>query len=249
MDIYLDNNAFIDIEQGSLTIDDLKNKYKDENLSFYYSPAHIHESNEIKADSLALIQERLEKRFKTISSITQNNYLYQELSSNEVHKIKQIPFSIYKLINQVSFAKDSMKSMVNIVDESQKQIVREAIGLNPTEMNNYRTSDVISQINKKLDLFQGYSFLGLIEMGFELHPDGKSFGLHNKFAGVFELLDFFGYWKDKYNEKSNYARLWDSNHAFFASYCDVFISRDKRTRNKAEVAYNVFEINTKVDLI
>jgi hypothetical protein len=56
----------------------------------------------------------------------------------------------------------------------------------------------------------------------------------------------FGYWKDKANEKSNYARLWDSSHAFFAAFCDYFISDDKRTRNKARVVYNIYEISTKV---
>lgn len=249
MDIYLDNNVIVDIEQGNLNFEELCNKYKGGVLKYFYSPAHIHESNEITADTTKLKEARLKKRFDTISLITKNNYLYQELPSNEVYEMKQLPSKVYDTINQVSFAKDTMKSMVNIVGESQKQMVRDSIGLNPTEINNYKTSDVISHINKKLDIFQGYSFLGLIEKGFELHPDGKSFGLHNKFAGVFELLDLLGYWKDKYNDKSNYARLWDSNHAFFASYCDVFISRDKRTRNKAEVAYHIFNIETKVELI
>ncbi len=68
--------------------------------------------------------------------------------------------------------------------------------------------------------------------------------MHNKFGGVFELLDLIGYWKDKYNEKSNYARLWDSNHAYFSSFCDYFISDDKRTRNKANVAFHIFDIKT-----
>lgn len=72
-----------------------------------------------------------------------------------------------------------------------------------------------------------------------LHPDGKSFGLHNRIAGIFELLDMFDYGTDQYTYKSNVARLWDSNHCYFASFCDDFISNDKRTRNKAKVVYNL----------
>lgn len=79
-----------------------------------------------------------------------------------------------------------------------------------------------------------------------LHPDGKSFGLHNRIVGIFELLDMFGYRTDQYTYKSNVARLWDSNHCYFASFCDDFISNDKRTRNKAKVVYNLWDIATKV---
>jgi hypothetical protein len=86
----------------------------------------------------------------------------------------------------------------------------------------------------------------MIEKGVELHPDGKSFGANNRFAAVFEILDMIGYWKDKYNAKSNYARLWDSNHAYFSSFCNYFISDDKRTRNKAKVAFHIYNIKTNV---
>jgi hypothetical protein len=34
--------------------------------------------------------------------------------------------------------------------------------------------------------------------------------------------------------------FWDSNHVFHASYCDYFISDDKRTRAKAKVVYNIY---------
>ncbi len=63
---------------------------------------------------------------------------------------------------------------------------------------------------------------------------------------IFELLDLFGYWKDKSNKKSNYARFWDSSHTSFASNCDYFISEDKRIRNKAKVVYEIYDIKTKV---
>ena len=34
-------------------------------------------------------------------------------------------------------------------------------------------------------------------MAFNFIPNVKNFGLHNRIAGVFELLDLFGCWKDK----------------------------------------------------
>jgi hypothetical protein len=90
------------------------------------------------------------------------------------------------------------------------------------------------------------NLIELIEKSISFNPDGMNFGLHNRIAGVMELLDMLGYWKDRETETSNYARLWDSNHTFFASHCDFFVSDDKRTRYKARVVYDIYNITTKV---
>ena len=246
MKVYLDNNVIIDIEQEKIDINDLSQNLGEEITDIYYSAAHIHELNEITADNKEELKNRLTKRFQTIEEITKNKYLFHKLPSNIVYEQLESPKIVYETINQIPFVRDSMKSMINTISENQKEIFREYIGINLMEINNYQPNDVIQQINKKLDVLQGFSFLEIIEKSVELHPDGKSFGMHNRFGGVFELLDMIGYWKDKFNEKSNYARLWDSNHAYFASFCEAFISNDKRTRNKALVAYSIYNIKTKV---
>lgn len=241
---YLDNNVIIDIEQNKLSISELSKNIGIEITEVCYSAAHIHELNEISAKDDTEFNNRLNQRFQTISEITKNKYLFHDLPSNDVYLQIELPEIVYKTINQVSFARDSMKSMMNIVTEEQKEIFRNYLGINMMEINNYKPNEVVEQINRKLTVLQGLSFLDLIEKGVELHPDGKTFGIHNRFAGIFELLDMIGYWKDKYNDKSNYARLWDSNHAYFGSFCDIFISNDKRTRNKACVTYNIFDFET-----
>jgi hypothetical protein len=101
-------------------------------------------------------------------------------------------------------------------------------------------------INSKSNLFGGNSLIDIIENAVKLHPQGNKFGLHNRIAGIFELLDMIGYWKDKYNEKSNYARLWDADHTYFSTFCNYFISDDKRTRNKAKVVFEIYGITTKI---
>jgi hypothetical protein len=119
------------------------------------------------------------------------------------------------------------------------------LGLDSKILNNYKPEEVILHLNAKLNKLGGsLSFIEMIEKGISLHPQGKDFGLANRIAGIFELLDMLGYWTDKYTDKSNYARLWDSNHAFFASFCNYFISDDRRTRNKAKVVYGIYDIST-----
>ena len=139
-----------------------------------------------------------------------------------------------------------MKGFMSIISESQKQNFRNQIGIDPKRINNYSPSEIIEHINSKSDLMGGYSFIGMLEKALELHPQGAEMGIGNNFAAIFEFLDLVGYWKDKFNEKSNYARLWDSNHSYYSSHCDYFISDDKRTRNKAKVAFEFYQIKTKI---
>jgi len=246
MTAYLDNNIIVDIEKETLLISDL-NKLTEKRISkFYYSMSHIFEANEITASSNRELNERLSKRFKIITQITKNNYLERVLPSNRVVKAKYTPFHIYQSINEVLFARNSMKQMVNNTSEEQKKQFREQLNIDPLRINNYSPKEVIEQIDANKIAMVGFTLLELIEKGIEMHPDGKDMSLHNRFAGVFEILDLVGFWKDKYNEKSNYARLWDSSHAYFSTFCDYFISDDKRTRNKARVVFELYNIKTKV---
>lgn len=241
---YLDNNIIIDIEQGNVSIETLISNIDTEIKQFFYSAAHLQEAHEIKGTPTE-IKERLKKRFLTISKITNNNYLFHELKTKIVHKQIEKPEIVYQTITEVKFGQTAMKSMVNSSNEEQKAVFRNQLNLDITKLNNYSPEEVVEQINEKKEAFGGYSLIGLIDHTITLFPNNKDFGLHNKFGGVFEMLDLVGYWKDKYNEKSNYARLWDSNHAYFSSFCDYFISEDKRTRNKANVAFHIFNANTK----
>jgi len=246
MTVYLDNNVLIDIEENILSINDLINVIDKNIHTFYYSASHIQEANEIKGENNEIINQRLSKRFDTISKVTNNNYLYIDLHSNDLIKICEKPFVVYQTINEVPFSQQAMKSMINMVSEDQKEAFRNLLNIDMLSINNYSPAEVIEHINSKSDLMGGFTFLGLIENSINLHPQGKDFGLHNRIAAVFELLDIIGYWKDKFNEKSNYARLWDSSHTHFSSSCDYFISNDKRTRNKAKVVFEIYGIRTKV---
>ena len=246
MTAYLDNNIIVDIEKGTLSISDLNKLTERDITKFYYSMSHIFEANEITASSNKELNERLSNRFEIITKITDNNYLERILPSNNVVKTKYEPFHIYQSINEVSFARNSMKQMVNNTSENDKREFREQLNIDPLRINNYSPKEVIKQIDSNRIAMGGFTLLDLIEKGIEMHPDGKNMSLHNRFAGVFEILDLVGFWKDRYNEKSNYARLWDSSHAYFSTFCDYFISDDKRTRYKAKVVFELYNINTKV---
>jgi len=245
MNAYLDNNIIVSIENEEIRISDLLDNIDNSITDFYYSSAHIEEAEAISADSETTRNERIKKRLETIDKITNLNYLYHSLQEKTVFKIKEISSSVLNTIRDVPFANQMIKAIINMTSEAQRKQIRDSLGLDSKRLNNYKPEEVITHLNAKLKNWEGnLSFLELIEKGISLHPQGKDFGLHNRIAGIFELLDMLGYWTDKYSDKSNYARMWDSNHTFFASFCDYFISDDKRTRNKAKIVYKIYEIHT-----
>ncbi|WP_419544827.1 hypothetical protein [Odoribacter laneus] len=246
MRVYLDFNIYASIEAGEFTIESVLEKLNtQEVVNVFYSAAHIYETDNITAPCEEIRKVRILKRLDTIKMITNNMYLFHELPSNNVRLLNENPIEVYNTITKSIDVKSVFNSFMNIVSNDQKIELRRMLGIDARFINNYRPEDVVGHLNTKISGW-GISFVEMIEHGITLHPDGKSFGLHNRIAGIFELLDMFGYWTDKYTYKSNVARLWDFNHCYFASFCDDFISNDKRTRNKAKVVYNLYDIATKV---
>ena len=207
----------------------------------YKKPKKLNQIIQIKK------KQWIEKRLETIRTVTKNNYLYHELPSNNVLLFNEDPADVLNTINEVDPSNSSIRMFINLLSEPIKDQLREQLGIKKGNLNNKTPNEVIDILNKKLEGYgQNQSFVELIEYSINLNPQGKTFGLHNRIAAVFELLDMLGFWTDKFNAKSNYARLWDSNHAYFSGYCDYFISDDKRTRNKTKVAFDIYNIKTKV---
>lgn len=247
MTAYIDNNVLISIENGDYSIDKIKSLFSDPKTRFFYSSAHVFEAEAFPGTSIQTKSAFLNNRFQTIREIFKKNYLFVDPKGNKITHIIEDPKEVYDTITLVPTGIDAMKNFMNLFSKEQKEEVRKSLGIETHRLNNYSPSEAIEHLNSKLTIWQtNLSFLEMIEQGVKNHPDGKTFGLHNRIAGVFELLDMLGYWKDKETGTSNYARLWDSSHTHFASYCDYFVSDDKRTRYKASVAYGIYNKSTKI---
>jgi hypothetical protein len=242
---YLDFNIIVAIKKGELSIDSLRKI--DSNISeFPFSASHIQEIDNIFNADKDKRETYINQHLQTVAGISNNLYFYQNLK-NEVQLINEPPSEVLKTIREVPFAKTAMQSFTNLVSADQKEELRKMLGINPNEINNYSPSEVVEQLNTVLTNSNlNCTFFDLIENGIKTNPQGHTFGLSERFAAVYEMLDLLGYWKDKQTSTSNYARLWDSNHAFFAAHCDYFISDDLRNRYKAKVTYSLFNIRTTV---
>jgi len=247
MTAYLDNNIIVSLENGDFTFEEVMDLFPENKIRFFYSSAHIFEAEAFKGNAFMRKDEFLLQRFKSIRYLFKNNYLFVNPGENRITHIIEDPKEVYDTITLVPFGIEAMKGFMNIFSKEQKQEARDQIGIDIQKLNNYNSIEIIEHLSAKLSKWgTNMSFIEMIEAGIKLHPNGNTLGLHNRIAGVFELLDMLGYWKDKETETSNYARLWDADHSFFASYCDYFVCNDKRTRQKTDVVYNIYNINTKI---
>ncbi len=247
MKAYLDYNIFIALEDGDFTLDKIFSKIDKHINEFPFSAAHIQEADNIFSDTEKQRVNLIRKRLDTIKQITNCLYIYQEHKTNKIFWLTEEPTTVLETIRQVPFAKTSMKMFANLISSEQKEQIRLTLGIDKKELNNYSPQQVIQHLNTKLISWGTQdNFLQLLDKAISFHPNKNDFGQHNNIAGLMELLDMLGYWKDKVTETSNYARLWDSNHIHFGSFCDYLVSDDKRLRYKAKVVYDIYKIKTKI---
>lgn len=74
----------------------------------------------------------------------------------------------------------------------------------------------------------------------------KNATFNQQISHGFILLNFFGLDKEK-NKKADFTALTnDSQHAFYAAYCDIIVTEDEGLRTKAKILYENYNIPTKV---
>lgn len=225
MKVYLDNNILISIEDQEIGIDIFKNN------TYVYSYAHIQELLELKGN----LDELKKIRLKTIIDLTNNTYIFP--FNNQIDIKIENPEKVILTLKMFSGLIDITRKAVNNFNIDRAKLITE-LHIDEKQINNYTPSEVIEYIDKVIR--------ARLIIGFDKLIDLSGNSLRERISTIFNLLDFIGFWKDKKTEKSNLARLYDSSHTYFASYCDIFVSNDKRARNKAKVAYLFNKINTKV---
>ncbi|MES0491956.1 MAG: hypothetical protein ABUK01_18320 [Leptospirales bacterium] len=69
-----------------------------------------------------------------------------------------------------------------------------------------------------------------------------------KINSLYNYLNYVGYWQDeKLHKKRNYIpSVNDTNHAYYAAFAHLFLTRDSRFFKKLKAVYSYFNIETKV---
>ena len=231
MYIYLDNNIIISIEEGDINLDVME-LMQISDFEFVYSYIHILELLERVSGDKGKLRNQ---RYETIKTITNNNYIFPD--SNTVSVMTEDPKKVEQTIIQNPYIFERFRQKVNLFNIDRNTLI-EKLGIERKKINNYSPAEVVKYINQAFKLNFRTELLSYIDKAGNSRRD--------RINSLFNLLDFVGFWKDKENSRSNLARAYDASHAYFAGYCDYFVSNDKRARNKAIVVYSLLDINTNV---
>ncbi len=230
MKIYPDSNILVSIEDQEIKLEELKNVYSFHS-NFMYSYIHIQELFEATKN----IDELKLKRLKTISELTDNRYIFPD--DNQINAKIENPEIVFQTIRQALILFEPTKKIISNFNIDRSGIKKQ-LDIDVKRINNYSIEDLIKYLDR--------ATTQNLSIGLEDYISLSGDSLKSKISTLFNFLDVIGFWKDKKTDRSNYARMSDSSHTYFASYCDFFISNDLRARNKAKVAYALYKIDTKV---
>ena len=176
-------------------------------------------------------------RLKTIDRIASSNYIdgivQPEFFRKDPHCVyverkQNVVLNIIKMMinNSVNSFNVNRDSFVGILDWRKE------------EVNNIEPKDIIERLNnamiEKLNVDIPFYLKSTEASGITLYHT------------LFNLLDFACFHKDKKGDHVNIARMYDAFHAYYASICDIFVSRDKRMRYKTMAVYHYLGVKTKV---
>ena len=229
MNVYLDNNVFVDIEMGALTEEQFLSI---PNSNYYYSDAHIGELLEAidnprvsQEGRLSLLSRICGKKEILTGCLEKPEFFERKVT--EVYRVsKLIPFQ--RIINQMA---------ENGYDVYMK--IRSQLGFDSTIFNNENKEKVLVIIDKKMKEKMGVGLLSYLQAT-------EAFGGKSLYYTLINMINTANYWSDKKKPHSEVARLFDAFHAYFAQICDLLVTDDRRMRAKTEAVYSFLGVNTQV---
>jgi hypothetical protein len=156
------------------------------------------------------------------------------LSDKPINSYIELLNLAWALLHNAMTTNNYNRKVLNLANEDANEILKNISGSNP--------NNVFEEINNQ---FKKIGSNGDVMLQIEniLKKDNKDTELA-KFISFYLTLDFSGFQRDKNHNLLNIST--DANHGYYASYCDVLVSDDKKMREKNEAVYKKLGINTKV---
>ena len=244
MTIYPDTNIIVSIEKGELTIDQIKQHFRADELILPYSDAHLYETDTMSAYGDFTKDQLLEQRFKVLDQLSMQWRMTTR--DKKVILIKMSSKEAYGTITDYPDPERIKQGFEENMPEIVRKIFRKVTGLEQNVINNMAYDQIIEHIDKQLTQAGMGKFTGFIaEWEAQMKQTG-TISRYDQIAMHFGLLDLMGFYKDKATDKSDFARMWDSSHADYAVETDGFLSRDKRARMKAGLTYYLMGIKAPI---
>ncbi|EPC4895674.1 hypothetical protein Q1B75_002206 [Salmonella enterica] len=260
--LYLDHNVIIDIQQKRKPTVAKKIENIDKSkFQILFSPAHIEEIAALKMHH-GQDDGKVNTFLELLTRITNSNALLPYKRKNIV-LIKNIGIYIYKespinTYNRVISAYGNN----HLAEEHQKEKIARGEFLEETTGVTSREANSIN-IQNEIDIFKPNLHQIILEnyqaslpfLNEYLPPHipayheikfnylSQYFPLHEMtIEKIFEFLEARRFYPDKSTQFL--SGLHDTTHAIYAAYCDVFVTNDKKLKNKTAETYKWLGINT-----
>ena len=229
MNVYLDNNVYVDIECHELNLLDFISK---DNASYYYSSEIIDEL--LEGESVCNLNQSA--RIELIEKICRSNCILPNIEVPEFYKKSPRWFYDNNTTDLFRILRRHLTNNVSNIRPDHDAVLKE-LSLKRIEINNISPNDIFNRIdcslNKSINKFGVNEYL--------VKSEAKGRGVYST---LFNLLDAVCYWKDK--NGIEVSRMYDASHAYFAQLCDYFVTNDKRLSYKARAVYAFIGIKTNV---
>lgn len=197
--------------------------------------------NDLIDDDSTLELKGLLNTFKEIANkpIYQIDFPVNQLkgSQKEFLPNETSPYSLKDYINFIG-------NLSNKLHDKNNTLYKTLRGENKQQFNLDQWKDGLQDLNdllKKSPL--GKNFLELVD---SMYGDESQRTMSNYFTNAFIILNMLGMDKEK-NSNVKFANTSiDSQHAYYATYCDVLITNDKGLKTKGNLVYETINNVTKI---
>lgn len=228
MNVYLDNNVYIDIEYEVLSLSDFKSK----NINYYFSSEIIDEL--LEGESVKKLNQRA--RIKLIEEICGSNCILPGVNTPEFYHKSPQWFYDKNTTDMFRSMRVFLTKNVSNIRPNHDAVLKE-LSLKRIEINNIPPDDIFNHIDSSLKK----SINKISVNDYLIKSEAKGKGVYST---LFNLLDAVCYWKDK--NGMEVSRMYDASHAYYAQLCDYFVTNDKRLSYKAKAVYAFLAVKTQV---
>ncbi|OGI67076.1 MAG: hypothetical protein A2W18_06650 [Candidatus Muproteobacteria bacterium RBG_16_60_9] len=208
--------------------------------------------------------ERCRVRLNLLSSISKDIYFVHSVYDYEFRI--QSPFAVYETITEALPELNENKLFANMIPIEHFKAARQQLGLDPVRLNNLSGPEAVAEIDRAISgavptgVKAPRSIREILEATKQINREHfsalwKQMGtteahmtIGNDLQSVFALLECFGCWPDSEEVYKKGSRFPDAQHTFNASHFDVLVTRDKGMKNRAQAAYAVLGVGTRVML-
>lgn len=258
--VYLDSNVIIGICDGQSDgfKSNISTAVRSGRVVYPFSAAQI---SEITTYPLT---ERCRTRLDLLSSTSKDIYFVHGVYDYEFRI--ESPFAVYETITEALPELNENKLFANLIPREHIKAARQQLGLDPVRLNNLSGADAVVEIDRAISgaipdgVHAPRSIREILEVTKQITQEHFSaqwgqmgttedhMTLGNDLHGVFTLLECFGYWPDSEEVYKKGSRFPDAQHTFNASHFDMLVTGDKGMKNRAQAAYAVLGIGTRVML-